>query len=157
MQRRHWMWLVATLTIGGATLRWWPAALEAGDRRCARCGDGNNCSKVCRLVTEQKKITVTCWSKKEEEFCVPGRSQLALRHCEMVCDELDAKGELCAKPRKLVWNEWLPACDTKLFTKNKLLKKTVTKTVPSHKWVVEDLCEKCARDTEVVSASVSSP
>jgi hypothetical protein len=30
-----------------------------------------------------------------------------------------------------------------VYTRKKLLKKTVTTKVPSYKWVVEDLCSRC--------------
>lgn len=30
-----------------------------------------------------------------------------------------------------------------MFTRTKLMKKTITKEVPTYKWVVEDLCQHC--------------
>lgn len=38
---------------------------------------------------------------------------------------------------------WIPGCDPEIVTKRKLMKKTITKTVPSFKWVVEDACPQC--------------
>ena len=35
----------------------------------------------------------------------------------------------------------------KIYTKTKLMKKVETVTVPSYKWVVEDMCVQCAANT----------
>lgn len=115
----------------------------AGGGFCDQCGCGD-CCKVCRLVREDKKITVTCWAMKKEKFCLGGPSCPGCEHCEMVCDEKtgDPKAP-CAEPKRMVWTEWIPNCHARMFTKNKLMKKTVTKSVPSFKWVVEDLCGEC--------------
>jgi hypothetical protein len=43
----------------------------------------------------------------------------------------------------------------KVHTKKKLMKKTVTKKVPSHKWVVEDLCDNCAQHSQTPIAPVN--
>lgn len=125
------------LTVASAT------AAFAGDGCCAQCGCQQGCQKVCRLVSEDKKVTVTCWGCKEEDFCVPGRSTLSCRHCETVCDNENKPDSPCTVPQKWVWNEWIPGGSATIFTKKKLMKKTVTKTVPSFKWVVEDLCPAC--------------
>jgi hypothetical protein len=47
------------------------------------------------------------------------------------------------KPQSLVWTEWNPSKRAQIYTKKKLMKRTVTKTVPGYKWVVEDLCPAC--------------
>ena len=113
---------------------------------CDHCGCAAQCQKTCRLVCETKKVDVVCWGCKCEDFCVPGPSKLCSKHCEMVCDECDttpdAKG-VCYQPHKFVWNEWIPGCCAKVHTKKKLMKKTITKTIPSYKWVVENLCPQC--------------
>jgi hypothetical protein len=115
----------------------------AGGGLCDQCGcDG--CNKVCRLVREDRKITVNCWAMKKEKFCLGGPSCPGCEHCEMVCDEKtgDPKAP-CAEAKRMVWIDWIPNCHARMFTKNKLMKKTVTKTVPGFKWVVEDLCGEC--------------
>ena len=120
---------------------------RAGSGCCAACGCTEGCQKVCRLVCENKKITTTCWGCQSEEFCVPGPSQPNCRHCDLVCDDNDPKSP-CVKPKKLVWTEWIPSGHAKVHTKKKLMKRIVTKTVPSYKWVVEDLCSQCAANCE---------
>ncbi len=114
----------------------------AGEGECAHCGCGNGCQKVCRLVKEDKKITITCWGCKSEDFCAPGRSKPGCKHCETVCDEDDPDSP-CVRPKEFSWTEWIPCGCGKVFTKKKLMKKTITKTVPGYKWVVEDLCAEC--------------
>ncbi len=115
----------------------------AGSGCCVHCGREENCQKVCRLVCEDKKITTTCWGFKSEDFCVPGPSQRGCTHCETVCDECPGPKGPCVQPQKLVWTEWMPGSSAKVYTKKKLMKRTVTKTVPSYRWVVEDVCSQC--------------
>jgi hypothetical protein len=110
---------------------------------CVRCGRDEACQKVCRLVVEEKKVDVVCWGTKCEDFCVPGPSKPGCRNCELVCETSDAS---CTGPhtatKKFVSTEWIPG-SAAVHTKKKLMKKTVTKKVPSHKWVVENLYSQC--------------
>lgn len=121
-----------------------PIEAMAGEGCCSRCGcSANRCKKICRLVQEDRKIVTACWGMQCEDFCVPGPSTPDCKHCETVCSKGSDDTQICVKPKRLVWTSWIPGCDQEIFTKRKLMKKTVTKTVPSFKWVVEDLCEKC--------------
>lgn len=113
-----------------------------GPLGCRRCGCVEGCQKVCRLEQVDKKVTVTCWGIESADFCLPGPSKPGCKHCELVCDEEDPKSP-CTKPQPFSWYDWIPGCAT-VHTKQKLMKKTVTKTIPSYKWVVEDLCPACA-------------
>jgi hypothetical protein len=122
----------------------------AGIGCCAHCGQSDGCQKVCRLVFEEKKITTTCWGCKCEDFCAPGPSKPGCQHCEMVCDEGSDPKAPCVQPKRLVWTEWIPGCGAKIYTKKKLMKRTITRSVPSYKWVVEDLCPECEAGCEVV-------
>jgi hypothetical protein len=129
-----------------------PAVAMAGGGCCHRCGcSANRCRKICRLVQEDRKITTTCWGMECEDFCVPGPCTPDCRHCETVCSKGPADTQICVKPRRLVWTSWIPGCDQEIFTKRKLMKKTVTKTVPGFKWVVEDLCPECVAQCEHIS------
>jgi hypothetical protein len=135
------------------------ASAVAGDHGCARCGCAN-CCKVCRLVEETKKVPVICWGMKCEDFCQPGPSCRGCKNSEEVCQstEKDADGP-CVAPKNFVWYDWIPGGSKGIATKKKLMKKTVTKTVPSFKWVVEDLCAECEAKTEnaVVPPGVAIP
>lgn len=110
---------------------------------CAQCSCQTSCTKVCRLVCEEKQVEVVCWGCANEEFCIPGPSKRSTRHCELLdcCDE-ELPGAVQAKKKKFVWYEWLPG-GAKLFTRKKLMKRTVTTTVKTYKWVVEDTCSEC--------------
>lgn len=123
---------------------------RAGSGSCARCGCSEGCQKICRLVCENKKVTTTCWGCQSEDFCIPCPSEPNGQHCELVCDETDPKAP-CAKPKKFVWTEWMPS-SAKVHTKKKLMKRTVTKSIPSYKWVTEDLCPQCAANREPSAA-----
>ncbi len=131
---------------------------HAYDRCCAHCGGMEGCQKICRLVCEEKKVTFTCWGCKREDFCLPGPSTRGEEHCELVCDETDPKAP-CTQPKKFIWNDWIPGGCAKVYTKTKLMKRTITKTVPSFKWVVEDLCPQCEANCDVpeVPAGVVVP
>lgn len=116
---------------------------QAGHGRCAHCGCADPCQKVCRLVCEEKKVEVVCWGMKCEDFCLPCPSKPGCEHSECVCQDCEAAAAgICTVPQKFVWSEWCPR-GAKMFTKTKLMKKVETKTVPSYKWVVEDLCSGC--------------
>lgn len=120
------------------------AAAFADEGKCAHCGDASACQRVCRLVSEDRKVTTTCWGYQCEEFCVPGPSKPGCKHCETVCDECkDAESKVHVKPHRLVWSDWNPACFANRFTKAKLMKKTESKKVQGYKWVVEDVCAAC--------------
>ena len=118
---------------------------QGADDCCAHCGCSGSCQKVCRLVCEEKKVDVVCWGCKCEDFCVPGHSKPGCRHCDEVCGTCDQPCDGTAphaKSKNFVWIEWIPGC-AKIYTKKKLMQKTVTKKVPSYKWIVEDLCPHC--------------
>lgn len=124
---------------------------------CSSCGASSGCCKVCRLVREDKKITVTCWASKDEDFCLGGPSRRDCDHCEMVCDEKTSDPKApCAHPKRMVWSDWIPNCHARMYTKHKLMKKTVTKSVPSFKWVVEDMCGQCKSRIQVVEVPEGS-
>jgi hypothetical protein len=129
-----------------------PAVVMAGAGCCAHCGRSPiQCQKICRLKKEDRKITTTCWGMECEDFCVPGPSTPDCQQYEMVCAKGPEDKKICAQPKRLVWTSWIPGCDAEIFTKRKLMKKTVTKTVPSFKWVVEDACPQCIAAIEPVA------
>lgn len=120
-----------------------------GEHCCARCGCASKCTKVCRLVCEEKEISVTCWGCKDEDFCIGKPSCPDCDHCETACQP-DCKDGVCSAPTKFVWTNWIPGSCARMFTKHKLMKKTVKKKVPSFKWVVEDLCKPCEMEVAEV-------
>ena len=70
----------------------------------------------------------------------------------MVGDPKEHEKTPCYEPKKFSWTQWTPGGCPTLFTKQKLMKKVVTKTVPSYKWVVEDLCAECEKAAEKATA-----
>ena len=110
--------------------------------RCRSCACSNNCETVCRLVCEEKKVQVVVWGIKHEEFCAPDPSCPDHDHCEEIRASTKPT-DPCSVPKVFRWTHWTPAPCGTVYTKKKLMKKTVTKTVPSYKWVVEDLCPSC--------------
>ena len=111
-----------------------PTTLRAGDC-CAHCGCQSNCCKVCRLVCETKKVSKPEYECACEDFCVPGPSK-----CTIECDE-------CGNKKKV----YTPSC-AKIHTRRKLVKKDVTTEEKTYKWVVEDLCGKCAERSAAANA-----
>jgi len=126
-------------------------ATWAGGLGCRHCGQERECRKVCRLECVDKKIVTTCWTVQDEDFCLPGPSCPGCSHSESVCDECDEFGNTPAFGKIRFWREWFPNTCGQVFTRRKLMKKTVTKTIPGYKWVVEDLCPACEADCEVVT------
>lgn len=118
---------------------------------CRRCGcHVSGCQPICRLVCEERKITTTVWGMECEDLCIPGPSCPETRHSECLDPRKDDTAPVCALPRTIVWTLWKPASGPDIFTKRKLMKKSVTKTVPSFRWVVEDLCQGCTASLEPV-------
>jgi hypothetical protein len=117
---------------------------------CARCGHAADCQKVCRLVTETKKVEVICWGYKDEDFCVPCPSDECEQHCETACVDCEKDSKVESQPKAFDWTRWLPT-SAESYTRRKLMKRVTTKEVPSFKWVYEDICEKCANATPVVN------
>jgi len=105
------------------------AAAKAGDccDQCDRCGCQCACQKVCRLVPTTKKVPKVTYTCECEDFCVPGPSD----HC-VTCDE-------CGKKKHV----YTPTC-AKVRTRTKLVKHETMEEVPTHKWVVETVCNGCA-------------
>ncbi|MFN9718019.1 MAG: hypothetical protein ACK58L_04940 [Planctomycetota bacterium] len=127
------------------------SSAKAEQGGCRRCGcAATRCRKVCRLEKSEKKITTTCWGVELEDICLPGPSTPECRHCETICCEHESDRNIMTQPKQLVWLSWVPGCRADLFTKRKLMRKTVTRTVPSFKWVVEYLCSDCVAAIEPV-------
>ncbi len=120
-------------------------AAHSAEPCCCSCGCAAPCQKVCRLECSEKKVEVICWGCKCEDFCVACKSQRGCKHCETVCENCGDKAdtEVCSQSKNFVWFDWMPGA-AKIHTKTKLMKKIETVTVPSYKWVVEDMCPTCA-------------
>jgi hypothetical protein len=112
---------------------------------CARCRAAQRTTKVCRLKVEENKVEIVCWGCATEEFCVPGPSTPKRDHCEIIDCGAGADKDspsVSTKPKKFLWTEWIPGC-SKIFTRKKLMKRTVEKSIPAYRWVVEDVCAQC--------------
>ncbi len=116
--------------------------IRGAENCCDHC-QGADCRKICRLVHEEKKVTITCWGFQDEDFCVPGPSRPGCKHSDRVCQDCDPCGKVCSRPKLFVWREWCPEGCPELLTRRKLMKRTETKTISTYKWVVEDLCPGC--------------
>ncbi len=111
---------------------------------CDHCKAKAYCTKVCHLVYEEKKVEVVCWGCEREEFCVPDPSTPKCEHCKEVkcnCSE-GLRPNVASQPKAFTWTSWLPGAAS-VFTKKKLMKRTTIEKIPTHKWVVEDLCPEC--------------
>jgi hypothetical protein len=151
--RKTLLAMLFTLAIAGGTSG---ATAFAGEICCVLCGCHDSCQKVCRLVCEEKKVDVICWGVKCEDFCLPGPSRPCCKQCDMVCDECSKKAkedDPQPTPHRFVWRDWIPSPYATIHTKRKLMQRIDTKTVPSYKWVVEDLCKKC--ESKAKSAAVA--
>lgn len=104
-----------------------------GSGCCAGCGSHSGLQKVCRRVCEFKEVKKTYYCEKEEDFCVPGRSE-----------------ESCGKE--------IPT-SSEIRTKKHLTKKVVVEKVPVYKLKVEYVCPSCAagRPAEVDAPTPAAP
>ena len=127
-----------------------PAAGCDGSGCCAQCGCGET---TCKLECTKKKVTVTCYGCKCEDFCVPCPSERGCRHCEDCCECGGGGCDKCggcdnggacsadeSKPEcKFSWRDWCPG-GAYQKSRKKLTKYTVEKEIPSWKWVVVPGC-----------------
>ncbi|MEX0713051.1 MAG: hypothetical protein WD278_11920 [Pirellulales bacterium] len=104
---------------------------SAGQGWCDHCGCPQQCKTTCRLVCEPKQEKHVVYSCTLEEFCLPGPSRRSAPACDC-----QARGHACRHV------QWEPTCAT-VRTRKKLVKREVTKEVPSFKWVVEKTCNQC--------------
>jgi hypothetical protein len=110
-----------------------PAASEPScATSCHQCGCGQ-LKKVCRMVPEIKKETVTKWVLVCEDVCLPGRSCKVGEKCVPDCDS--HKGFRMEDILK-------PTCGP-IVTKKKLKQVTETIEKPGYKCVVETICSQC--------------
>jgi hypothetical protein len=116
------------------------ASASSADCCCQDCGCSCQTGKICRLVREKKKVPKVTYTSECEDFCVPGPSKRCGYTCE--CEDDCTCG--LHSHRKTIWE---PTC-AKVRTRSKLVKKEETKEVDSWKWVVEDLCPKCAANSK---------
>ena len=121
---------------------------------CAHCGQAADCCKVCRLVSKEKELKVTCWASECKPFCVPCPSCKGCKNVECV----DCSRDCNCSMKKFVWFDWCPG-DARVRTKKVLLKKEVKKKVPAYEWVIEDLCASCSSNcnSEAVPAGTDVP
>ncbi len=117
---------------------------------CDECGCANECSggKICKLICEEKTISVVCYKCEDEHFCIPDPSCKGCKNCESACEKecssCSCNGGCTSaaskKGKRFVWFSWKPNT-AQLYSKKKLYTKTVKKKIPSYKWVVVDRCE----------------
>ena len=98
---------------------------------CSHCG-GSQLKKVCRLVSDVKKLTETKYSVEEEEICLPGKSANEERVFE----------DSCAPGGRRCETVQVPRCG-EMYCKKKLKKTTTTVEKPIQKCVVETVCCQC--------------
>jgi hypothetical protein len=99
---------------------------------CHQCGSGK-LQKVCRMVPEVKKETVTKWVLVCEDVCLPGRSRKIGERCIPDCDAHHGfRTEDILKP----------SCGP-IVTKKKLKQVTETVEKRGYKCVVETICSQC--------------
>ncbi len=107
---------------------------------CEHCGCQCECQKVCRLICETKKVSKVTYGCECEDVCVPGPSD----HC-VTYDECGCKKHV-----------YTPTCATVRMRK-KLVKHEEVKEVPSYRWVVENVCPACTRQTPPSMPAPSAP
>jgi|SRR4051794_33120349 hypothetical protein len=109
--------------------------------------------KVCKLVCEQKKLTVTCYGCKCKDICIPGRSQDGCKHCATCSGASAAKCGECPPKCEFCWRDWCPCGCAEPRTIHLLTKYQAEKKVPWYHWEVVDAgtldvsCCECITDT----------
>jgi hypothetical protein len=94
--------------------------------------------KVCKLVCEQKKLTVTCYGCKCKDICIPGRSEDGCKHCATCSGAAQAKCGECPPKCEFCWRDWFPCSCAEARTVHVLTKYQAEKKVPWYHWEVVD-------------------
>ncbi|MBX3435227.1 MAG: hypothetical protein KF847_18060 [Pirellulales bacterium] len=92
---------------------------------------------------------------------MPRPSRVKCERCKLIDCQCGAGGsESVRSPAKpFQWTEWLPG-GARMFTRKKLMKRTIVETVPTYRWTIEDLCADCRRlasDATVVPGAEIPP
>jgi hypothetical protein len=95
-------------------------------------------------VPDVKEIKEVCWDVKCEDFCVPGPS--------CCCGKVNKHDECGCWSYKI----WKPNCGC-VRTRKTLVKKEVTRKVPTTKWVVENVCAHCKSACDVELPADGAP
>jgi hypothetical protein len=109
--------------------------------------------KVCKLVCEQKKLTVTCYGCKCKDICIPGRSQDGCKHCATCSGGSAAKCGECPPKCEFCWRDWCPCGCAEPRTIHVLTKYQAEKKIAWYHWEVVDggtldaNCCQCITDT----------
>ncbi|MBX9790583.1 MAG: hypothetical protein K2Y37_16815 [Pirellulales bacterium] len=95
-------------------------------------------------MPDVKEVKEVCWDVKCEDFCVPGPS--------CCCGKVDKQDECGCWSYKI----WKPNCGH-VRTRKTLVKKEVTREVPTTKWVVENVCAHCKSACDVELPADGAP
>ena len=98
---------------------------------CSRCGCCQ-LKKVCHMVSDTKKVTITKYTVEEEEVCLLGKSH---REERIVPDECSPGCQRCETVQ-------VPRCG-RIVCQKKLKKTSMTVDKPIFKCVIETVCCQC--------------
>jgi hypothetical protein len=104
---------------------------------CGGCGGKGSCGGKGHGGSSHKGGDCGCGGKG----CV----------CHMSTSE-----NLVGPSKYFVWFNWTPGCATTRCVK-RLVRRTVTKEVPSYEWVIQDLCKGCSDKADQVDPGVIAP
>lgn len=102
--------------------------VNAGGGACSECGCKDR-HLTCRLVCEEKEVSR--WDCKLENFCLPPPSHRCGKDCQ------------CDASQKTDISHWQPMSCGDVRTRKVLVKGEAKETVPSYRWVIEEVCAKC--------------
>ncbi len=145
-------------------------AQSCGSGNCSRKGNCGSCGKSCQVTCGTKTVKKTVWVVECEEFCALLPNCDRCRSCNRGCKsgrnsgcESDACGDCgggcdrcCKDPCEALKNrKYVPPKCSKVRSRKKLVKKTVTCEVPVYK------CVLCGGDAgcgaEVIEEGAAPP
>ncbi len=162
------MRMVGTSLAVALCLLWAQSAMakSCGSGNCSRRGNCGSCGKSCQVTCGTKTVKKTVWVVECEEFCAPlpncDRCRSCNRGCKSRCKsgcEADACGDCgscgrcCKDPCQALQNRKYvtPKC-SKVRTRKKLVKKTVTCEIPVYKCVLCGGDAGCCGEEEAAPA-----
>jgi hypothetical protein len=114
------------------------------------------CGKVCKLVSETKKLTAVCYGCDCKDMCVPGPSRQGCKHCdtcEGACSPNSCDSRSIPPRCEFCWRDWFACGCARPRTVHVLTKYQAEKKICWYHWeVVDAACCDCVATNNPTAA-----
>lgn len=154
MAKQLFKQLIASLVVGMALVCTGPVGQAAPGDCMWGCCARPACGKVCKLVCEEKKLTVVGYGSECKDICVPGPGQGSCKHCcvkccgdgtccDGACSPCDPCCPACqpeAAKLEFCWRDWVTCGCARPRSIRVLTKYQAERKICWYHWEVVDAC-----------------